>query len=101
MSQGTGRFAYTELRERVEASEALITQLFDEIRRLRAQMETQSASAESRPTTSVDAGTQHGGRWPTSSGGGVTQDAQGGVNSSEPAVRGVARVQRTRGMRGD
>ncbi len=38
MSQGTGRFAYTELRERVEASEALITQLFDEIRRLRAQM---------------------------------------------------------------
>ena len=39
MSEGTGRFAYTEPRERVEASEALIAQLFDEIRRLRAQME--------------------------------------------------------------
>ena len=84
MSQGTGRLAYTELRERVEASEALIAQLFDEIRRLRAQMEMQSASASSRPTTSVDAGTQHGGGLPlpTSSGGGVTQDAQGGVNTS-------------------
>ena len=95
MSQGTGRLAYTELRERVEASEALIAQLFDEIRRLRAQMEMQSASAKLRPTTSVDAGTQHGGGWPTSSGGGASQDAQGGMNSSESAVRGVARVECT------